>query len=78
MRRIARRMRSGARSTRKNVGVRRRAKMNKCSDCKRTFGTGYHSNVVDERCHQCDVFPWCWDCDEKHTIEEIKEGGEDG
>ena len=44
-----------------------------CSDCKREFGSGYKSSVEDWTCQQCDVFEWCWDCDEKHTEEEIRE-----
>lgn len=44
----------------------------KCSDCKRVFGSGYQDSLIDKTVQRCDEFEWCWDCDDKHTEQEIR------
>ena len=44
----------------------------KCKDCGRIFDSGYSDNLIDRKVKRCDEFEWCWDCDDKHTEQEIR------
>jgi len=53
--------------------------MVKCSDCGKQFEKKYpiasmgNIPILWAKCEQCDVFDWCWDCDEKKFLEEQNE-----